>query len=295
MPYYLDNLKQSKNDTEYDGIEMYRKIISLCQIGPSVDLDEERKGKYLMWLNDYCYTGWGYKGREQIKAVILTETLPTSILQPFTNYKWLVCCMTRGEVTYHELILPTDENDSELINAYTRFFLSHSSLSYIFYENVVLQSKSNLLARKRTYKGHLNKSWVDVMDSYTQLLAMANYAAIMVKRGVCTYGCKQRSVNAEQMILKAQAHVKFLLYVCWTGIMTYKESDHLTAYFMRELDALCKLRDWEGCKALMESMLKNFKFDKAKTFDMPDEVNEEVIASFKDAIFSSDIFADLGL
>lgn len=292
MEFYLRNLLQSKNDTEYDGVEMFRKIVSLCQVGSSVSLDHVRKGYYLMWLNDYCYTGWGYQGKEIVKAYILTETLPTSILHPFENYKWVVVCNERGNVSHHELVLPTDENDLATVEAYTRFFLSHGSLSLKFYENIIKQSTVALQERLSTYKGYKIESWVDVMNSYLQLLKMAEFAATMVKRGTSSYGCMQRSNNNEKLVLRAKAKIKMALSVTWLSSLIEKDDGRLATYFIKELDRLTELEDWSNCKSLMEFIIAKFEYEDKGKVMLPEIINKETVSKFKDGIYGASAIFD---
>lgn len=293
MEFFQKDLKQSVNDTEYDGIEMFKKITSLCQLGPSVDLANIRKGYYLFWLNDYCYTGWGYKGREVIKAYILTETLPTSILQEFTNYKWVVICKNRGQITHHELILPTDENDNEYVNAYTRFFLAQNSLAYNLYENVAKLPDVHAYERKTTYKGHTVEGLKDMMDIHKQQLEIASYATKMNARGTGSYGCKQRSSKYRQAVVRAHAKLTLALDVSWLSLMTYETDVRLAAYIIRELVKFKEAENWEQCKTVMEIIVNNFTFSDGNKVTVPQEINAETVAKFKDDMSGGASFMDI--
>lgn len=293
MEFFLKDLKQSVNDTEYDGIEMFNKIVKMCQLGPSVDLDIVRKGYYLFWLNDFCYTGWGYKGREVIKAYILTETLPTSILHEFTNYKWVVIRKVNGQITHHELILPTDENDNEHVNALTRFFLAQNSLAYNFYENVGKLADVRVYDRKSTYKGHSVTSVKDMIDVHKQQLEISNFAVKMIKRGTSSYGCMQRSNKYRQLVVRANAKISLVLETNWLGAMTYETDEGLSAYIIRELVKFKEVENWKQCKVIMELIVGNFTFSDKQTVTVPDEINAETVNKFKDDVFGGGSFMDI--
>lgn len=278
MSFYKTRLLQSKTDKDYGGITVYKHILDKCTVGEVVDLGSEAQGKLIFWLNDYCYTGWGARGKEIVKAFILVARLPRSFIDHDVGCTWCVVNMERGVEVLNKLIPPTDEDELMLYKLHTYNFISQHSLSNKFYENVMRAAGSTVYQRRKTYFNRDIRGWRDIVTAYDELMMLTAYAKRMAAVGGVTYGCKLRSNTWSPTMNKAYAQAKIQ--------MTYSsfqktEGLGIAAYLMRELDKRDAVTAREDTYALMEYISTHVNFLLSAAPTVPTELTEETLDQFR--------------
>lgn len=282
--FYLSAMRKPPNDTEYDGVDTFTRMVSLGKLGREVDLASIRVGYCQFWINSYCYSGWGSLNTGDFaRAYILIKTLPYSMLTDMEDYHVVVVTKDRRGNNIHRLINPPTDDELYRYEILVRHFLTQVCLSTTFYKNVIHYIHNPLRQKTVTPKHTDVLGWRRIVATYAETLELLTFAEHRSKNGKSTYGCMNRSNNFHKQLEAAHKRVMGWYNVNFADPSALDTSPNLGAYLLSKLDQYANDGDYDTVRDIMVFMVNELRSKSAIDVGIiPREVTAETTQTFRE-------------